>query len=1182
MAKEYTKEQLNYFRICYVTTDVLADGLREIFKKEWDKLYKSTKGEWRDDPRNGFDFYIGESPRNQRKNAHLLATMRNGNREEWDCTMLFYAILYSDCVGPSLASTVRKSVDDLRNFRNKEFAHIPQGRLSDMDFKNAISKVDVAFHALGLPTVKIQEIQNQATFPTKHLLNILKEVDNVKKDLQEKEDQRQVLTDQLRKEVPSFCILPPKPAHDIGSRDREVAKIAQQLKQLKMANCNRLSYSYISGNPGSGKSQLAGLVAQRFYDEVKEMASSSSFVMTINAASLDSLLESYANFARQLKCPDYSVMQTLSYKEWSIGDKISHLKMLIEAKISHYTSWLMIVDNVTTLSSVRVHLPQSGNEAWARGQLLITTQDTTSIPLESSLVNHVSVSKGMEPDDASCLLAKLSGITDGELGAGVAQKLDYQPLALAGAAVFVKNIRQDKASMHFGWKEYLKLLEKGKRQVTEHTLAGKNSAAYPNTMTKAITLAVETQVKSDKFVKDLFSLLSLCTPQPLNVDVAIDYIAKANENFDKEDKELIRMTLSSCSLLLLEEQKNGSFIRVHKVVHDSIKSVMSGYQNSQKSKIVSQAVDSLNQFIVETQLGENRRLETMNVIPHITSLITVIDQLFSRESIFQVEGMSAQKFKNLGEICRLHCEFIVGKKYLEHSVAIQLRLLGVNHVDVAASYTALSSIYKDLGDLEKAKGYQQHALDIELEKLGGENVTVASSYSKLAVIFMELGDLEQAEDYQQRALAIELEKLGTEHVTIATSYNNLALIHKQLGNLKQAKEYQQQALSIQLKKLGAGHVSAATSYCNLASIHKDLGDLDKAKKYQQRTLDIESEKLGANHVSVAKSYTILASICKHLGDLEQSKVYQQRALVIQVKRLGTEHVSVATSYSNLGSIYKDLGDLKQAYDYQQSALAIKLQKLGAEHVSVATSYSNLALVHKELGDLRLAREYQQRALSIQDKRLGSHHVSVATSYNNFALIYKDLGDLKTAMMYQKRALAIKLKKLGAEHSSVATSYGNLALIHMDLGDLGQAKEYQKRALRIELKQLGAEHISVALSFNNFSVIHHRLHDLTRGKKYQQRALEIKLKKLGPEHVSVATSYSNLSSIYKDLRDLEQAKEYQQRALAIKLKKLGGEHDSVATSYSHLATIHQWLGDFEQFKKYQLLALGIKLKKVARL
>ena len=99
LSKEYTKEQLNYFRICYVTTDILTEGLREIFKQEWDKQYKSTKGEWKDEPRNGLDFYNGESPKNQRRNAHLLVTMQNGSREQWDCTMLFYSILFSDCVG---------------------------------------------------------------------------------------------------------------------------------------------------------------------------------------------------------------------------------------------------------------------------------------------------------------------------------------------------------------------------------------------------------------------------------------------------------------------------------------------------------------------------------------------------------------------------------------------------------------------------------------------------------------------------------------------------------------------------------------------------------------------------------------------------------------------------------------------------------------------------------------------------------------------------------------------------------------------------------------------------------------------------------------------------------------------------------------------------------------------------
>ena len=347
-SNEYTDEQLNYYRICHVTTDILAEGLREIFKQEWDKLYKSTKGEWKDEPRNGMDFYNGESPRNQKRNARLLATMKNGNSGEWDCTMLFYAILFSDCVGPGLSAIVRKNVDDLRKFRNEEFAHMPQGSLSEIDFQNAISKVDVAFQALSLPTVKIQDLKCQKTFPTKDLTKVLKEVNNLKQEVQ-------VLEDQLQNEAPSFCVLPPKPSHEIGGRESEVAKIVQQLRELNESSDNRLSYLYISGNPGSGKSQLAGLVAERFFDDLKEMPGGSSFIMTLNAASPASLLESYASFARHLKCPDYSVMETLSSKDSTVDEKITSLKMLVAVKIKCYTSWLLVVDNVTTLSSVHVH-----------------------------------------------------------------------------------------------------------------------------------------------------------------------------------------------------------------------------------------------------------------------------------------------------------------------------------------------------------------------------------------------------------------------------------------------------------------------------------------------------------------------------------------------------------------------------------------------------------------------------------------------------------------------------------------------------------------------------------------------------------------------------------------------------------------------------------------------------------
>ena len=79
---EYTEEQLNFFRVCFITTNELTDGLRTIFKQEWDNRYASTLGEWKDDAKNGQDFKNGESPGKQKINKKLLATMINGNRAE--------------------------------------------------------------------------------------------------------------------------------------------------------------------------------------------------------------------------------------------------------------------------------------------------------------------------------------------------------------------------------------------------------------------------------------------------------------------------------------------------------------------------------------------------------------------------------------------------------------------------------------------------------------------------------------------------------------------------------------------------------------------------------------------------------------------------------------------------------------------------------------------------------------------------------------------------------------------------------------------------------------------------------------------------------------------------------------------------------------------------------------------
>ena len=179
---KFTEGQINYFKVCFIVTDELAEGLREIFKREWDNRHKAILGEWKDEPKNGMDFWSGESDRNRSRNAHLLRVIKKGNRAEWDCTMLFYAILFSDCIY-SLSLAVQSNVDNLRKLRNEDFAHMPRGHLSSIEFQNVVSKISTAFHALNLPTQNICEITNTTTFLSEELRKVLTKIDILKNEV---------------------------------------------------------------------------------------------------------------------------------------------------------------------------------------------------------------------------------------------------------------------------------------------------------------------------------------------------------------------------------------------------------------------------------------------------------------------------------------------------------------------------------------------------------------------------------------------------------------------------------------------------------------------------------------------------------------------------------------------------------------------------------------------------------------------------------------------------------------------------------------------------------------------------------------------------------------------------------------------------------------------------------------
>ena len=1064
-SKVFSDEQLNYFRVSHIANDILPPALRFLFKKEWDNRYKTTLGEWKDTPQNGRAFKNGESAANQEINAKPLITMVNGDRAQWDCTKLFYAILYSDSIGPGLSKRIKTNVHILRRFRNDDWGHMTEGgQLSDADFKTTVAKVKRAFRALGLSTGEIQAVSKLTTFPTNELQIVKTSNQKLTQDLKKKkaelqknkdslktiEEQRKVLEEQLQREVEPFCVLPPRPPHVIASRDYHVDKVTQELLKLRKANENALSYCYISGNSGSGKSQLAGLVAEKYYKEASKDTTAPSFVMTLSAENLEALLTSYLSLARKVSCPAYAIATTANSKDLSTEQKIADIKDLIATKIRLYSSWLSVIDNVTNLPLIQKFLPEPGNKQWGKGQLLITTQDRYFMPPDGYCISHISISKGMEPADAIGLLTELSGITDNDIGRNVACALDYQPLALASAGVYVRKVRN--TNPNFGWEGYLKKLEEGKRELTEKELAKMNSV-YPKSMTIAIKMAIETVMGSDHIMKHAFTFLAFCAPEPLRLEVLTTFVVNADGELDEED---IGIQIQRSSLLLLEKEDDVN-IRLHKVVHDIVKRLIKDQMEANEhARVACLAIGSCSQYIhkatPETLLSKDSVGGSRHIVPHLKTLALGITNIISTEekfgliknTILNIHN-SIYNFEILGRVCWFHSQYVSAMKYFR----VALKLIKDNtirtgpdhgHVKrVSRIYHNIGLLHKELSDYQQAKEYYERALSIQLNKLGPDHVDVAGTYHNMGILHRNLGDYQQAKEYYERALSIQVNKLGPDHVHVANTYHNMGALHRNLGDYQQATKYYECALSIQLNKLGPDHVDVATTYHSMGILHHKLGEDQQAKKYYKRALSIRLNKLGPDHVHVANSYHNMGNLHFKLGDNQQAEKLYERALSIRLSKLGPDHVDVATTYHSMGNLHHNLGDYQKATKYYQRALSIRLNKLGPDHVDVAGTYHNMGTLHRNLGDYQQAKKYYKRALFIQLNKLGPDHVDVASTCHNMGTLHCILGDNQQAKKYYERALSIQVNKLGPDHANV-TKYSRL------LADVQRVFDSQQQAL----------------------------------------------------------------------------------------------------------------------------------------
>ena len=206
-AKPFTEEEeLNFFKFASIVHDEFPKMLRWTFKTLWDDKIAPLYGQnWDDSPevRNFFSEIEGGTKK----------IPTNTSLENWDCTALFQATIFSKTfatikISPttvkpspfhlSLTSptgnrdeTIALAIDQVRLLRNT-LCHSPKSSMTKSDFDNYVRLAKDAFTKTGCPKRRIDDIASREAFPTEkvnELKNKIRAVElEIKQSLEEKNE----------------------------------------------------------------------------------------------------------------------------------------------------------------------------------------------------------------------------------------------------------------------------------------------------------------------------------------------------------------------------------------------------------------------------------------------------------------------------------------------------------------------------------------------------------------------------------------------------------------------------------------------------------------------------------------------------------------------------------------------------------------------------------------------------------------------------------------------------------------------------------------------------------------------------------------------------------------------------------------------------------------------------------
>ena len=213
----------------------------------------------------------------------------------------------------------------------------------------------------------------------------------------------------------------------------------------------------------------------------------------------------------------------------------------------------------------------------------------------------------------------------------------------------------------------------------------------------------------------------------------------------------------------------------------------------------------------------------------------------------------AQSYADLGLYSR-------AQPLVERAVAMQQRILGLEHRDTLSSMTLLADALRVNQRYDDAEKLIRQTIDIQKRVLGPDDPDTLNSLNVLATTQGNESHAAEREKVERNVLAIERRVLGSDHPATVSSMESLAVALTDEGQYEEAEKLEREALDIERRVFGPEDLRTVLSMSNLAETLRHENRLSEAESLLRSALAVERRILGPGHPNV-------------LYDLETEAIY---------------------------------------------------------------------------------------------------------------------------------------------------------------------------------------------------------------------------------------------------------------------------------------------------------------------